>query len=336
MGALAHANNTALAHNGGAVTAERPGFHRLVFHGRGASLLGIHVVNVFLTLLTLGVYYFWAKARVRRYLFAQTSFEGDRFAFHGLGLEMLLGFAKAALVFGVPIAALNYAPSVPDLSRRAAVGASLAAWALAMVCIPVARAGARRYRLSRASWRGIRFSFRGSTGEYVRLFAGGSLLTLLTLGLYYPTFATRTHGFLTRHSYFGTARFDFDGEGRDLLVDFLYAVLLTLPTLGLAWFWFVAAKRRYFWRRTTFAGARFTCTMTGGNLLRLRLGNLLLAVFTLGLGWPFATVRNARYVCRHVTLVGVLDLASVRQSVRQATATGEGLLGMLEADLNLG
>lgn len=314
----------------------RPGLHRLVFHGHAGSLLSVHVVNVFLTLVTLGVYYFWAKTRVRRFLFAQTSFEGDRFAFHGLGVEMLLGFAKAVLVFGVPITALNYVPPFLEFGRAATIGVSLAAWALALVFIPVARAGGRRYRLSRASWRGIRFSFRGSTGQYVRLFAGGSLLTLATLGLYYPVFATRTHGFLTRHSYFGTAGFDFDGEGRDLLVDFLYAVLLTLPTLGLCWFWFVAAKRRYFWQRTTFGGSRFSCTITGGNLLRLRLGNFLLVLFTLGLGWPMATIRNARFVCRHIALAGPLNLASIRQETRDATATGEGLLGMLEADLNLG
>lgn len=326
----------ALNGTGPAEATARPGIHRLIFHGRAGSLLGIHIVNVFLTLATLGGYYFWAKARVRRYLFAQTSFEGDRFAFHGLGGEMLLGFAKAMLVFGVPITALNYGPAFVDLGRPAALIASIAAWALALLFLPVARAGARRYRLSRASWRGIRFSFRGSLPQYVGLFVSGSLLTLITLGLYYPVFATRTHGFLARHSYFGTARFDFDGEGRDLLVDFLYAILLTLPTLGISWFWFVAAKRRYFWQRTTVCGARFACTITGGNLLRLRLGNLLLALFTLGLGWPLVTVRNARFVCRHVTLAGPLDLASVRQEAREAKATGEGFLGMFEADLNLG
>jgi len=315
--------------------ASRPGTHRLAFHGRGTSLLGIHIVNVFLTLVTLGVFFFWARVRMRRYLFGQTAFEGDRFAFHGLGLEMLVGFLKAMIVFGVPITLLNWAPLI-FRDTTVTIAASLAASALGLVFVPFARAGARRYRLSRTSWRSIRLSFRGSTSEYIRLFVIGSLLSFATLGLYYPIFATRTHGFLTRHSYFGTAKFDFDGEGRDLLVDFLYAVLLTLPTLGVCWFWFVAAKRRYFWRRTTFRGARFACTMTGGNLLRLRLGNALLAMFTFGLGWPWAAVRNARYVCHHVTLTGTLNLDAVRQDAREATATGEGLLGLLDADLNLG
>ena len=44
----------------------------LLFHGSGGSLFGIHVVNVLLTLVTLGVYYFWAKTRVRVYLMSQT------------------------------------------------------------------------------------------------------------------------------------------------------------------------------------------------------------------------------------------------------------------------
>ena len=68
---------------------------RLSFHGTGGTLFGIHVVNVLFTVLTLGVYYFWGKTRIRRYLFGQSAFEGDRFAYHGTAQELLLGFAKA-------------------------------------------------------------------------------------------------------------------------------------------------------------------------------------------------------------------------------------------------
>src|SRR6266571_8245107 len=76
------------------------------FHGSGGTLLGIHVVNVLLILLTLGVYYFWAKTRVRRYLFSQSRFAGDRFAYHGTGKEMLLGFLRAFVMFFLPIIVL--------------------------------------------------------------------------------------------------------------------------------------------------------------------------------------------------------------------------------------
>ncbi|HEY7650448.1 MAG TPA: YjgN family protein [Methylomirabilota bacterium] len=310
--------------------------HRLTFHGRFWSLFGIHIVNVFLTLLTLGVYYFWAKVRVRRYIFGQAELDGDRFAFEGWGLEMLLGFIKAAVIFGLPITALNYAPLILAGNSVVGIVAPLAAYGLVLVFLPVARAGARRYRLSRTSWRGIRFSFRGRSVQFIRVYAVGAILTALTAGLYYPVFATRNHAFLTKHSYVGGARFDFDGRGTDLVVSFLYAVLLTLPTFGLVWFWFAATKRRYLWQHTFLGRARFRCMITGGRLLRLKLGNLMLTLFTLGLGWPLITIRNARFVCRHIWLDGVVDTAAIQQELQTASATGEGLLGLFEADLDLG
>ena len=82
---------------------------RLLFHGSGGSLLGIHVVNVLLTIITLGVYYFWAKVRVRNYLLSQTQFAGDRFAYHGTGKELLLGFLKAVLLIGIPLVLVELA-----------------------------------------------------------------------------------------------------------------------------------------------------------------------------------------------------------------------------------
>jgi len=316
--------------------ARSAGTHRLVFRGRAGSLLGIHIVNVFFALLTFGVYSFWAKARVRRYLFAQTELDGDRFAFHGRGLEMLVGFVKAVIVFGLPLAALQYLPHIIDAGHAMTVATSVAAYALVSVIIPVARTGARRYRLSRTSWRGIRFSFRGRTVEFVRIYVVGALLTVLSLGLYYPVFATRNHAFLVRQSHFGTARFNFDGRGAELLADFLYALLLTLPTLGFVWFWYLARQRRFFWAHTTLLTARFRATVTGWRLFRLKLGNLLVILLTLGLGWPWATVRVARFWCRHLTLEGGVDLTAIQQEAQPASATGEGLLGLLEADLDIG
>ncbi|MEE8224479.1 MAG: DUF898 family protein, partial [candidate division NC10 bacterium] len=55
--------------------------HGLFFHGTGGSLFGIHIVNMFLTVITLGIYYFWGKTKVRNYLWSQTDFAGDRFAY---------------------------------------------------------------------------------------------------------------------------------------------------------------------------------------------------------------------------------------------------------------
>ena len=309
---------------------------RLSFHGVGGSLFGIHIVNVFLTIITLGIYYFWAKVRVRSYLCSQTEFVGDRFAYHGTGKELLFGFLKAVALIGVPF--LLFRLGIDFVARgpiAQAVGASISYLAI-LAFLAFATIGARRYRLSRTSWRGVRFSFRGELLEFVKLFVGGSLISTITLGLYYPFFDTRRHGFLVSHSYFGNQRFSFDGRGKDLFGRFVLAIVLSLPTLGLCWFWYLARKQRYFWDHTSFGAARFQCVVTGGKLLALQLGNALLLVLTLGFGWPWVVVRNARFACRYLVLQGVLDLATVRQEAQAVSTTGEGLAGILDAGFDFG
>ena len=74
----------------------RPSGGRLFFHGRAGTLFAFYVVNLFLTIITLGVYYFWARVKIRAYLLSQTEFDGDRFTWHGTGKELLVGFIKIA------------------------------------------------------------------------------------------------------------------------------------------------------------------------------------------------------------------------------------------------
>ena len=300
---------------------------RLFFHGTGGSLFGIHIVNVLLTLVTLGVYYFWAKTRVRIYLMSQTEFEGSRFAWHGTGRELFWGFLKAFAVFGIPTVVLIAIRDLLDVPAELKYLAGILVPLVFVVVLPLAMVGARRYRLSRISWRGIRFSFRGRPGEFVRIFILGSLLSSLTFGLYYPIFDTRRHEFMTSHSWFGNRRFRFDGRGLDLFWPFLVAVLLALPTFGLILLWYLARKRRYFWDHTLVGEARFRSGVTGRALFGLYLVNLLLLVLSVGLAWPWVKVRSVRFALRYLSLEGPLHLDEVQQDARAGSATGEGLAG---------
>jgi uncharacterized membrane protein YjgN (DUF898 family) len=306
------------------------------FHGTGGSLLGIHVVNLLLTLVTLGVYYFWGKVRVRSYLLSQSEFEGDRFAYHGTGKELLLGTLKAVLFFGIPFVLLQVV--LPLIGRGPVTGAAtgMLSYLILLALLAFATVGARRYRLSRTSWRGVRFSFRGEVVEFIKLFLAGSLLSTITLGLYYPFFETRRYGFLTSHSYVGSQKFSFDGQGRDLFGRYLVTLLLSVPTLGICWVWFLARKQQYLWGHTALGAARFRSTVTGGRLFRLYLGNAILLILTLGFGWPWVVVRNVRFTFTCLTLEGPLDLASIQQQAQTASATGDGLAGILDAGFDLG
>ena len=318
-----------------APAAASSGVYAPSFHGRAGTLFGIQIVNMLWSLLTLGGYYFWGKARVRRYVFGQTAFEGDRFAYHGTGGELARGFARATAFFILPVVALTLLPRFLGAGALVERAAELLGYAVVSLFMPIATVGAHRYRLSRTSWRGIRFSFHGRTWDFVKLFIGGSMLTTLTLGLYYPVFDTRRRAFMVAHAHFGNRTFGFDGNGRQLMLPFVVAVLLTVPTLGLCWFWYVAQKRRYFWEHTTFGDARFRSAVTGRLLLNLVGGNVLLLVVTLGLGWPWVLVRNARFACDMVSLQGALDLAGVVQAPQSEAATGDALSTFLGMDIGI-
>jgi uncharacterized membrane protein YjgN (DUF898 family) len=106
-----------------------------------------------------------------------------------------------------------------------------AAWLLLVLFIPVAIVSARRYRLSRTAWRGIRFSFQGKTLNFIKLWLSGYFLIGVTFGLYYPYFSTKKQAFLTAHSYFGSEPFKFSGDGAVLFRPFL---MMYLPAVTVA------------------------------------------------------------------------------------------------------
>ena len=308
---------------------------KLSFHGTGGSLFGIYVVNVLLTIVTFGIYRFWGRVKVRRYMMSQTAFEGDRFAYHGTGKELLNGFFRAGFLFGIPFTVLH---AIDELAadRMVHAGVRFLSSVLLFIFFPMAMVGARRYRLSRTSWRGIRFAFRGRVKDFIRIFVRGSLLTSLTLGLYYPFFQARQQQFMISNSYFGRRPFRFDGRGRDLFGAYVVTLLLFIPTLGLYWFWFSAKKTRYFWEHTFFETARVRCSLTGRQLMTFTLTNWLILVVTLGLAWPWVLVRSTRFAFSYLSIDGALDLDGIVQEPQLATATGDALSSILGTDVDFG
>ncbi|MCX6613298.1 MAG: DUF898 family protein, partial [Acidobacteria bacterium] len=77
-----------------------PPTNRFVYHGVGTDLFGMRIYHLLLTILTLGVFSFWGKTRVRKYLCSQAEFLGDRFCFHGTGKELFQGWLKGVPLLG--------------------------------------------------------------------------------------------------------------------------------------------------------------------------------------------------------------------------------------------
>src|SRR5271167_2635068 len=77
---------------------------KLIFSGRGAEYFGIWIVNLLLTIITLGIYSAWAKVRRLKYFYRHTELAGSSFDFHGSPTKILIGRAIALLM----LLAYNY------------------------------------------------------------------------------------------------------------------------------------------------------------------------------------------------------------------------------------
>lgn len=313
---------------------------RLRYYGTGGSLFGLMFVNALLSGITLGIYSAWAKNKVRVFHWSHTEMDDDRFAYHGTGGELFAGFLKAGFVMMGLSLAVGALQAVflggDNASPWAALSIFAGFYVTLFVLIVFAVNSARRYRLSRSSWRGIRFSFHGDGDDFLKLMARGTLLSIVTLGLYSPHFQHQRRAFFVQNVRFGSEPFMYDGEPQPLFREYVKALLLTIPTLGLYWIWYAAFKHRYFWNHTAMRGARFQSTVTGGALFKLHATNLLLVLLTLGIGAPWAVVRMHAFWCDTLTLVGTVDWATIQQRAQRARVIGEGLAEGFDVDVGIG
>ncbi|NIQ01872.1 MAG: DUF898 domain-containing protein [Nitrospinaceae bacterium] len=328
--AMAPAKRVAAA----AAPGQSPKGLNIGFHGNGTGLLKIMFVNWLLIIVTFGIYYFWGKTKIRRYLWEQSSFAGDRFYYYGTGGELF----KGALLFTVIL--ILFKLGVEGTGQMMGPEAMMTAQTLLtfaiLLLLPAIMVGAYRYRLSRTAWRGIRFSFRGTRKSATALYVKGYLLTFLTLGFYWPYFVAQKQEFWKNNSYFGNKEFKYTGTGKGIFGEYVLFLLLYPITLGIYMFWYQAAVDRYNWSKTEFAGGRFNYDATGGQWFGLHFVNFLLLMLTMGLAYPWVIVRTRQFVADHLSVEGQMQLTEVVQQAQKSSALGEGAADGFDMDVDIG
>ncbi len=303
----------------------------LWFEGDGGTLFGLLLLNGILTVLTLGIYSFWGRARVRRYLYQHMKLDGERFDFHGTGKELLLGFLKVAGVFlglGLMLGLVEALAKFVGMPALSVLGV-LSFYGVMLYLLPYAIVGSQRYQRSRTSWHGVRFSFQGTTEQLSVPFIKGALLTAVTLGFYSPYFMNTLFSFSLNHTYYGTQRLSYDGDGDGLFRPYVRAFFLGFVTFGLSWLWFAAERSRYLAAHTSCGSVRFESTVTGEKLFGLFITNVLLCVFTLGLAIPWVIVRTMQFHLNNLVVKGTVDAQAVQPLGLQPGATGDAMADAL-------
>ncbi|MCF3640814.1 DUF898 domain-containing protein [Rhizobium sp. TRM95111] len=344
----------------GASQAQSGEFHRMSFTGRAGEYFGIWIVNVLLTILTLGIYSAWAKVRRNRYFYGNTMLLGSAFEYHARGGQILIG---RLIVLGGLLALNVIAALVPILVLLPTV--------VVLVALPWLVAKGLRFSARVTSYRNVRFDFVGGAGGAFKAFILGGLLAVVTLGILTPLASRWVARYIGTNLRFGGKPFDSDPSlgaiYKSWLVSLLIAVLglgiialivfmnmqLIIPMIetpgtltpeqqipliasmvvgyivlfaafGIAGLFYRAGVRNIVWSSTTFDDRhRFMSDMSRMRFTWIAISNLIVTLLTLGLMRPWAAVRMARYTWQHtgVTIVGDIG-ALIGQIEQQGSAVG--------------
>ena len=307
----------------------------LKFHGSYRQFLGLSLYNIVLTIITLGIYYPWAKCAIRKFLWQETEIAGSRFEWHGTGREMFRGFIKAYLVLGGLLAIINFGPLFipPELL----IWSILAAYLLILLFIPLVLHGMARYRLSRTSLRGIYFGYRGKLKEFYGSTARDFLLTIVTFGIYGFWLQTNIRRYIHQHARYGNVSSDYDGTGGQLLGLTFLQGLFTIITLYLYTPWAIIEFFKFHINNTSLIqnGRKyyFETNASGGKYFVVLIKAILLTIVTLGIGAPIAQLMIHKYFVETISIAEGFDFDTIEQTEESyRDATGDDMGDILDLD----
>jgi uncharacterized membrane protein YjgN (DUF898 family) len=335
------------------------------FRGTGGQYFRIWIVNLLLTILTLGIYSAWAKVRRLRYLYGSTSIAGSAFEYHGQPIQILKGRLIAVGFFVIygwvtqvwPLTTLLFIP-------------------VFMFLVPLVIMLSRRFQMRMTSWRNIRLGFHGDYPGALAAYVGWGIVAVITLYIMMPYWIYKRVRYLVDNTSVGTERMSVATQpGRFFAMYFIalglvFATILALaaasggaaaiigsgdrgsPGAAIAFgallvlaVILVPLAIGAYWERS-FTNAIFNGLMIGPHrvncrirmrrLLWLYVTNVLGILLTLGLFYPWALIRRLRYQleCMDVEVQESLDTFAAG-AAPQASATGEAIGEVFDLDFGM-
>jgi len=170
----------------------------------------LSIKNFLLGIITLTIYRFWAKTAVRKHVWSCIRINGEPLEYTGTGKELFLGAIIIIFIIFLPFVVIVNGLQLAGYPI-AAIVAQIVFTLLIFLLFGMAIYRARRYRLSRTLWRGVRGTLVGSSFKYSLLYFGTILLSSITLGWSNPAMNLKLQKRITKDMRFGETPFDFRG-----------------------------------------------------------------------------------------------------------------------------
>jgi uncharacterized membrane protein YjgN (DUF898 family) len=313
-------------------TPESSARTQLRFAGSTGEYFKIWIVNLALSVVTLGIFSAWAKVRSKRYLYGNTFIGAYAFDYHAEPLRILLGRAiAAALLLAYSLAAAFARPMLGLL------------YLVFIIAFPWLVMSSLRFSARNTSYRNVRFDFQGGYGGAFVAYVLMQGLAVVTLFIALP-FAHRARDYYNiNNHYFGSMPFAAEFTVGKLYLTYLAAAGLFLAftvsgaLLGAGFAWltlkpylsmmtaavipgyvlgfvfaasFVSARTTNLALNNTQLGKMFwfESQLSGLRLAWISASNLAATILTLGLLYPWGRVRLARYMANCIAVIGPVDL----------------------------
>ena len=331
------------------------GLQRAEFRGNAREYFGIWIVNVLLTIITLGIYSAWAKVRRMRYFRGNTFLDGHSFDYHARGLQIFLG---RFIVF-IVISIINVITTVYPLL-------AIATPFIFLAILPLFVVRSLRFNARITSYRNIRFDFTGNAWGAFKTVILGSLVAFFSLGILAPFASRWVNRYVFNHLRYGDRGFETDPKVGDLyrgwilpaamvvlglLIAAVAAWIFVLPMvfqfagemdqfsqderlgftiLGIyallipllliftvAGFVYRVAVRNIVMNSTRFDKVHpLYSDLSRGRFFWIYISNFVVTLITLGLMRPWAAVREARYVAEHSGVIPRGDMGEIMASIQ--------------------
>lgn len=339
----------------------------VTFTGTAGEYFRLWIVNVALTLLTLGIYLPWARVRTRQYFYGHTWLDGQNFEYRANPVALLRGYLLVAALFvAYSLSAqfeyywvagpllLLYVGLYPWLVRQSlrfqaantlhrglpfgfggTVRGSYLAYGVANViggigglfALPWAWFMQRRYQLDHVAYGTARGHFRGDVAPFYII-----AVTAVGVGIAVGLLALLP---LAAVAFGSSSLLNFSAEELNpaallpaLAVGYLAFVLLYV----VVWQYIRGATMKYVLDHGELGGVvRTRATFSPWRLVWIGVSNAAVTVLTLGLATPWAAIRRSRYVLQGIQVRAIAPLDDFAAgALQRESALGEAASELLD------
>jgi len=316
--------------------------HPVEFRGTAKEYFGIWIVNVLLSIVTLGIYGAWAKVRDKKYFYGNTLIDGQNFSYHAKGKQIFIG---RVIVFGALMAL--------SASQLVSIGLYIVLLIIFLGLTPWLVCRALMFNARVSSYRNVRFNFGGKYGGAFVSYILLPFASVFTLYFLSPVVTQNQQDFTINNHKYGNREFNFRSDmgpyfsayfialgmgvvlliavstlvfgsmaGGSALADLgsidpndtqamgmLYLVIIAVYVaffIGIvpAFLFYRARMRNLAYNNMILDGRhRFLSDVRARDYIGIAISNAIVVLLTIGFMMPWARVRMARYLASKTALI---------------------------------